>query len=210
MNTVRVILAKWLLLVLHKTCCWRVDNEAVIARALQERKSVIIAVWHGRLLAPFFHFSQRGYYALAGTHADAELISQMAFRMGWKMIRGSSSKGGSAAFKNIVKTLRQPGTVLYITPDGPKGPALEPKSGTIRAARLTRAVIIPISASATRSWGFTNWDTFYVAKPFSRIELLFGEPFEILADMSEAEGIMTLKTRLDQLSREADRRAGVL
>ncbi len=209
MKTLRIILAKWLVVLVYKTCRWRVDNEEVLTRLKAEHKSVIIAVWHGRLLAPFIHFSWRGYHALAGTHADAELISRMAERMGWTMIRGSSSEGGQAAFKQIVKTLREPGTVLYITPDGPKGPALEPKSGTIRAAQLTEAVILPISAQATRTWGFTNWDTFFVAKPFSRIELLFGDPLSVPRDMSETEASSLLKTRLDQLSEAVDKRCGL-
>ncbi|MBT7520061.1 MAG: hypothetical protein HN654_06805, partial [Candidatus Marinimicrobia bacterium] len=61
-------------------------------------------------------------------------------------------------------------------PDGPTGPARVPKPGGIRAAQATNAAIIPISVHSTRRWGFTNWDTFYLEKPFGKIYIQYGEP----------------------------------
>lgn len=202
----KIFLSKWILKFIYGTCRWKVSNEQELNRLRNSGRSILIASWHGRLLAPFMYFSNQGYYALAGTHSDAELISQIAERMGWKMIRGSSTEKGVAAFKHIVRTLKKAGSVIYITPDGPKGPACELKPGTIRSAQLTGAAVLPISGQATRTWGFTNWDTFFVAKPFSRIELVFGEPLEIPRDADEREAENQLKTALDDLSREVDRR----
>ena len=55
--------------------------------------------------------------------------------MGWKILRGSSSRGGSRIFIEIVKILRQPSTLIGITPDGPRGPEKIPKAGVIKAAQ---------------------------------------------------------------------------
>ncbi len=207
-NAIKVILAKWLLRSIYATCRWSIEGQERLDALVSQNKSVIIAVWHGRLLMPWISLGYLGYYALAGTHADAELISQISERMKWKMIRGSSSEGGLDAFKHIVKALKVSGSVLFITPDGPKGPALEPKPGTVKAAQLTGATILPVSAQSTRRWGFTNWDTFFVAQPFSRIEMIYGEPLFFSRDEHEADAQQRLKESLDSLSRVVDERVG--
>ncbi|NQV36722.1 MAG: lysophospholipid acyltransferase family protein [Candidatus Marinimicrobia bacterium] len=206
LHSIKIFFAKWMLKAIYGTCRFHVDGEQQLFDLIAEKKSVIIACWHGRLLMPVMYFANRNYYALAGTHADAELISQIASRIGWQMIRGSSSEGGQDAFKNIVRSLKNSGSVVYITPDGPKGPALEPKSGTIRAAQITNSVILPVGAQSTRHWGFTNWDTFFVAKPFSKIEMVIGEPISFTRDDDEENAKDQLKTALDQLSDKVDDR----
>jgi len=206
LSAFKIFFSKWVLKAIYGTCRYRITGEQILDDLIVENKSVILACWHGRLLMPVMYFANRNYYALAGTHADAELISQIASRIGWQMIRGSSSEGGAEAFKNIVRSLKDPGSTLFITPDGPKGPALVPKSGAIRAAKLTNAAILPIGAQSTRHWGFTNWDTFFVAQPFSRIEMVLGEPLDVSKDMSEEKAIQDLQDALNLVCDTADGR----
>ena len=143
---------------------------------LKEGKSVILSVWHGQLLSVVHDLRKENFYAIAGTHEDAEIISRIATKWGWNMMRGSSKEKGDVAYKNMINTLKQPGNAVFITPDGPTGPARIPKPGGIRAAQATNAAIIPISVHSTRRWGFTNWDTFYLEKPFGKIYIQYGEP----------------------------------
>ena len=143
---------------------------------LKEGKSVILSVWHGQLLSVVHDLRKENFYAIAGTHEDAEIISRIATKWGWNMMRGSSKEKGEVAYKNMIKVLKQPGNAVFITPDGPTGPARVPKPGGIRAAQATNAAIIPISVHSTRRWGFTNWDTFYLEKPFGKIYIQYGEP----------------------------------
>jgi lysophospholipid acyltransferase (LPLAT)-like uncharacterized protein len=119
------------------------------------------------------------FYGLAGMNKDGELISKIGKKLGWKMLRGSSSKGGSKIFVEIVKILRQPPSLVGITPDGPTGPEKIPKPGVIKAAQKTGALIIPVSAISTKNWQFTNWHTFYLEKPFGKIFLQYGEPLQL-------------------------------
>ena len=118
------------------------------------------------------------FNALAGTHNDAEIISQVATKWGWRMIRGSSKKNGDKAYREIFKLLKKGGKTLFITPDGPSGPPKIPKMGIIRAAQVTGASIIPIGVFSTKKWGFTNWDTFYLEKPFGKIFIEYGPPIK--------------------------------
>ena len=162
---------------------------------LKEGKSVILSVWHGQLLSIVHDLRKENFYAIAGTHEDAEIISRIATKWGWNMMRGSSKEKGEVAYKNMINALKQPGNAVFITPDGPTGPARIPKPGGIRAAQATNAAIIPISVHSTRRWGFTNWDTFYLEKPFGKIYIQYGEPifFNKEQDFDECSQILIEK-----------------
>ena len=162
--TCQAILAKWLLLLIYKTNRWDIRGIENFEIALNNKKSVIISTWHGQLLTPFMHLAKKKHYGLAGLNRDGELISKVGNQLGWKILRGSSSKGGSRIFIEIVKILRQPSTLIGITPDGPRGPEKIPKAGVIKAAQKTGAIIIPVSSISTRNWKFVNWHTFFFRK----------------------------------------------
>ena len=162
---------------------YRLNKKSVKGRKnyinnIQAGRPVIIAVWHGHLLSIFHDLRDEKVDAVAGTHKDADLISKVAEKWGWSMIRGSSKEKGSIAYKGMIKSLKVPGSILFITPDGPTGPKRIPKPGIIRAAQATDAVIIPTSVFSTKSWEFTNWDTFYLEKPFGKIFIEYGSPIE--------------------------------
>ena len=174
--TCQAVLAKWLLLLIYKTNRWDIRGSENFEIALSNKKSVIISTWHGQLLTPFMHLAKKKHYGLAGLNRDGELISKVGTQLGWKILRGSSSKGGSRIFIEIVKILRQPSTLIGITPDGPRGPERIPKAGIIKAAQKTGAIIIPVSSISTRNWKFINWHTFFLEKPFGKIYLKYGKP----------------------------------
>ena len=144
--------------------------------SIKKGMPVIIAVWHGHLLSIVHDLRREHAYAVAGTHKDADLISEIASRWGWNMIRGSSKEKGNIAYKKMIASLKKPGSILFITPDGPTGPRRIPKPGIIRAAQATNAIIIPTSVHSTKNWKFNNWDTFYLEKPFGKIYIEYGEP----------------------------------
>ena len=145
---------------------------------IKNGNSVLLCVWHSHLLNIVYDLRGLSFNALAGTHNDAEIISQVAAKWGWKMIRGSSKKNGDKAYREIFKLLKKGGKTLFITPDGPSGPPKIPKMGIIRAAQVTGASIIPIGVYSTKKWGFTNWDTFYLEKPFGKIFIEYGPPIK--------------------------------
>jgi len=195
---------KHLLKFLYGTCRWDVQGQEQIRTLVASGKTVIIAIWHGKVLPIFMNLASKHYYALAGMHRDAELIAQIGSQVGWKLLRGSSSDRGKEVFKEIISVLSTPGEVVAMTPDGPKGPAKIPKAGVIRAAQKSGAVIVPAIGQAKKRWGFTNWDTFYVAKPFSKIVLRYGNPliFKKTDDFKECAD--KLKHALDSLETEVD------
>ena len=182
MLKIKVSLASILLKSIYSSNKYDVRGRDNYLDTIKKNQSVIISVWHGQLLSILYDLRNENVNAVAGTHADAELISRIAISWGWNMIRGSSKEQGDIAYKSMIRCLQNSGTILFITPDGPTGPPKIPKLGIIRAAQATQSAIIPTSVFSSRRWGFTNWDTFYLEKPFGKIYIEYGKP--ILFDKS--------------------------
>jgi hypothetical protein len=77
-----------------------------------------------------------------------------------------------------VKALRAGGAAAF-TPDGPRGPRRVFKPGALVAAQKARAQVVPIHAGASRRWRLRSWDRMLVPKPFARVRIVFGVPFEV-------------------------------
>ncbi len=204
-----VFLGKWALKFLYGTNQWNIEGDGQIEKLRAKGKSIIFTTWHGNLLPGYLYVADKQPYGVAGKHGDAEIISRIAIKLGYIPIRGSSSDGGREAYTKIVNVLNKKGSLVFITPDGPKGPAKELKPGTVKAAMRTGAVILPTGSFATKYWSSTNWDTFYVAKPFGNIHLLIGEPLEFTENDDFIECSNILKNKLNRLEEEAKNRAEV-
>jgi len=198
-NNLKISLLTILIKFLYGSCRWKISGFDNVDRLVKNNSSFIIAFWHGSLFIPYYKLAKYHFHVLAGFHRDAELGVNIGKKLGWKFLRGSSSQDGNKAFEQMVKLLSEPNNVIAITPDGPKGPAKTPKPGAVRAAQKTGVPIIPVAGRSRGSWGFTNWDTFYITKPFTRIDLSFGEPiyFSIKDDFNNC--LDSLKDRLDKL-----------
>ena len=195
----------------YNTNKWNVEGDHHYKDAINNGKSVIIASWHNTLLTVFMGLSKNGFYGLAGNHhPDAEIISRIGAKLGWNVIRGSSTDGGKKAYVEMIEILRQNKNVFAITPDGPQGPAKIPKPGTIRAAQKTGAVIIPVAGQSTRRWSFKNWDTFYLTKPFAKTYLFFGEPLTFLKEDAFEDCSLRLKKSLDDLENKVNENVGLV
>ena len=179
-KTLRVLKALTLSIILkfiYGTNIRTVKGRNNYMQLIKKNKSIIFAVWHGHLLSIVHDLRQMKVNALAGTHKDADLISQIATNWGWNMIRGSSKEKGAEAYKSMLRLLNNSAkSLLFITPDGPSGPPKIPKRGVIRLAQKSQTAIIPIRVEYSKRWEFKNWDTFFLAKPFGKILIDYGEP----------------------------------
>ena len=172
-------------------------------KTISKGRPVLMCCWHGRLLFPVFHLFKGGDHALAGLHKDAEIISRIAKKLGWKMLRGSSSKGGARAYKDLLKVLNNVGKV-FITPDGPRGPQYKLKEGIIKSAISSDAIILPLSGQATSRWKIKNWDEFIIPKPFGTIVHIIGASIDVRDYDSKEEIRLELKNAMDKTQIKAD------
>ncbi|MDB3883329.1 lysophospholipid acyltransferase family protein [Candidatus Marinimicrobia bacterium] len=175
---------------------WEILGEENITSLVDKNQSFILVTWHGKVLSVFKYFANKNYIGLASKSKDGSLIADVAIKMGYKLVRGSSGKGGSEAYQEMVALLKNPSVRLIITPDGPTGPEHIPKAGAVRLARESGVPIIPVIGHVAKSWKFKNWHTFYVSKPFSKTKLVIGSPLYFNKEQSIDECLGVVKESL--------------
>jgi lysophospholipid acyltransferase (LPLAT)-like uncharacterized protein len=125
-------------------------------------------------------------------------------------MRGSSSKGALEVTRQALRHMSAGGCAI-ITPDGPRGPRMRASLGVVQAARLSGAPIFPLTYSTSRRRLFASWDRFLLPLPFGRGVLLVGTPIRVARDADDAaleRARADVEERLNQLTREADKRCG--
>ena len=147
--------------------------------------AVLLACWHGRMLYfPHLYYRQR-FTILVSHSKDGEFVSQVLQRFGAHVTRGSSSRGGAQAMREIVRKVRS-GYHAALTPDGPRGPRYQVQPGIVAVAQQTGAAIVPVTYSARWKKVFRSWDAFLMPLPFSRIVVIYGQPIYVPASASPA------------------------
>lgn len=179
----------------------RADIPAAVHKSGQR---FIYAFWHQRQV--FFTWSHRNVEAavLVSRSKDGELIARTMELSRIAAVRGSSSRGGAVAAREMVEILRS-GRDVGITPDGPRGPARAVKEGAVRVAQLAGMPIIPIAnALSNRIEIARAWDRFQVPLPFGRSVVIYGEPVRVAAGDDLDAKAAELKAAMDRLTAEAD------
>lgn len=169
-------------------------------------RTAIYVLWHGRLIPCSYYHRNHGLATLISRHRDGDYIAGVVEGWGFRVVRGSSSRGGTAALRQMLRLLKS-GVSLAVTPDGPRGPRQVMKTGPLHAAQRAGVPLIPVSAGTARAWWFEGWDRFMVPRPFARIRLAYGEPFFVPpeADGAEVERLAAeLGRRLDRLTEQVD------
>jgi lysophospholipid acyltransferase (LPLAT)-like uncharacterized protein len=157
-------------------------------RAFQEAgQPVIFALWHGRLLPPTWLHRGEGVVTLASHSADGEYITRVLHHWGYRVVRGSSSRGGDSALRELTQLIHE-GRSVAITADGPRGPREKLKYGVLQMAQRTGAPLIPVGTAASRAWRFNSWDRFMLPKPFARIRIAYGDGV-FLPSALDADGL---------------------
>jgi lysophospholipid acyltransferase (LPLAT)-like uncharacterized protein len=176
--------------------------------AVSKRESIILAFWHNRLLMfCYIYKNRKDAYIMISRSRDGELISRFVNRLGINSIRGSSSRGGKAAFKTLANLLKK-GYHAAITPDGPRGPRYQAQKGVINLSRISGAPIIPATYNASRKKAFNSWDRFILPLPFSRIVVIYADPVTVPQGADPQiieEKRIELENKLNEITRIADR-----
>lgn len=146
-------------------------------------EKVVGATWHRGAIFLVWFFRNAHPMIMFSRSKDGELLADFAERLGVLPVRGSSSRGGRAALKAMVRYLRQPGGRKAATVvDGPRGPRYRVKKGMIMAAMLADAPLLPIMVSAHPALTLKHtWDRTLIPLPFSRVIVAYGKPWRVSA-----------------------------
>lgn len=147
------------------------------------RERFFYAFWHEGLLAPLT--TKIRIQMLISQHADGELIAQVCQRLGFGVIRGSTTRGGCEAILNMIRGSDR-AAHLGITPDGPKGPRRKLQMGMILVASQTGMPIVPVGIGFASAWRFNSWDRFALPRPFSSIRGVVSDPIVVPPHLDRA------------------------
>ena len=162
---------------------WRVRfvNEAVVRDLRDRRQPFMYVLWHGQLLPLLWTHRDRNIAVMVSEHRDGEIIARIAHAIGFRTVRGSTSRGAARALLHASRELES-GFDVAVTVDGPRGPAGVVTPGAPVISQRTGAPMVPTAASASRAWRLRSWDRFLVPKPFARVIVVYGEPIYIRAE----------------------------
>lgn len=160
----------------------------------------IYIFWHENLLMPAHHYGKPNISVLISNHSDGEMIAQACKHLGFSLVRGSSTRGGIEAIRNMVK-LSKAGGHIAITPDGPKGPRGVIQQGVIYLAAKTGLPIIPMGFAYSSVKRANSWDKFAIPNPFSKVIMVTTPEILIPADLDKN----SLQHHLDHVQNELDR-----
>lgn len=163
----------------------------------------IYMFWHENLLMPAYQYGRPDISVLISNHSDGEMIAQACKHLGFSLVRGSSTRGGIEAIRNMVK-LSKAGHIA-ITPDGPKGPRGVVQPGIVYLASKSGLPIIPMGFAYSSVKRANSWDKFAIPNPFSKVVLVTTPEIYIPQDLDKEN----LQTHLNRVQSELDRASEV-
>jgi lysophospholipid acyltransferase (LPLAT)-like uncharacterized protein len=165
---------------LAATWRYRVRGWEHVEDAHRLRRPIVYVLWHSRILPLLYSRRREGLALLISRHGDGGHLAQLSERWGYRVVRGSSKRGGEVGLLGLVRHLRD-GAEVALTPDGPRGPAEHVKPGALAAAQHAAAVVIAAGARASSAWWLRSWDRFCLPKPFATIDVVYSAPFTVAA-----------------------------
>lgn len=167
----------------------RIENEKSWMDSLQRGGRILLCCWHQQFFSAIRHFKTYAPYRPAlmiSQSKDGDIIANIAEKTGWHTIRGSSSRDGNRALKEMIDYVKIAGFAGHVV-DGPRGPAGVVKAGVVKLAQATGACVVPFYITSDRAWYFNSWDRFMLPKPFARVTLRFGEMLDLRSGENEED-----------------------
>jgi lysophospholipid acyltransferase (LPLAT)-like uncharacterized protein len=137
----------------------------------------LYAFWHENILVPAYHYGRRDIHVLVSEHADGQLMAEACRHLGFRVVRGSATRGGVRAIRKMRRLSRS--SHLAITPDGPRGPRRQVQPGVVYLAALTGLPIVPFGIAFEWAWRMKSWDRFAVPCPWSGAVCVTAEPIHV-------------------------------
>jgi lysophospholipid acyltransferase (LPLAT)-like uncharacterized protein len=181
---------------------WRIRTvEEGRWRPLYEaRRPHVFLLWHEALLPLLWQHRRQAIAIVVSEARDGQYLADFAATLGYRAVRGSSTRGAARALLGAVRELRA-GYAVAFTPDGPLGPRRVLKPGIVAAAQRGAGIVVPLHAEADRAWRLDSWDRFMIPKPCARVSILYGRPFEVApGDAGLAAGLAEAEERLREIA----------
>lgn len=153
---------------------WRVhfyDRE--LYQRARESGAVVLAFWHGDQLSLIPLHRSSEIAGMASWSHDGALLAAILGRFGYRVVRGGSSRGGDAAYRESVHALKS-GVSPALAVDGPRGPRHSVKYGAARLSIESGRPIVFVVAHANMYSALSSWDRFVIPWPGSKVHVAYG------------------------------------
>jgi|SRR5690554_5685562 len=157
----------------------------------------IYLFWHRNIIPLMYLYRNQGIIIVISRSRDGDVIAGPVEIMGYQTVRGSSTRGGTEALYQLVKTAGN--NSIAVTPDGPVGPREIMKKSVLFIAYHTKLPLIPMAIDINREWLFPTWDLFRLPKPGSVVNISYGEPYYIKDKEQLDEQLAELQFEMDRL-----------
>src|SRR5262245_26969742 len=147
------------------------------------RERYIYAVWHDSILS--LMYLRTKIDVMISHHADGELVTQACRYLDVGVVRGSSTRGGTAALMEMIE--RSADRHLLVTPDGPRGPRHVVRPGLVYLASVTGLPIVLLAVGYSRTWRLKTWDRMAIPCPGSTTYGVVSEPIGVPAGLKHDE-----------------------
>jgi lysophospholipid acyltransferase (LPLAT)-like uncharacterized protein len=121
----------------------------VRAENLDSVPQYILAFWHDHVLLSLHSRWRVPTTAIISRSKDGEIVSRVLHLYGAETARGSSTRGGEVALREVLRDVRA-GKSIAVTPDGPKGPPRVVKDGIVYIAQVSGLPIVPFAFAAKK------------------------------------------------------------
>ncbi|MEJ7729098.1 MAG: DUF374 domain-containing protein [Polyangiaceae bacterium] len=139
----------------------------------------VYAFWHGQQLALLRWARRRRTLAMVSLSRDGALQACALPRLGMDIVRGSTSRGGAAGVRAMVRRMRDAGADAAFAVDGPRGPLGTVAPGALAVARATGGVVVPLASASAAGWVLERaWDRYELPRPFTRVAVALGAPLD--------------------------------
>lgn len=163
----------------------------------------IYCFWHRCVFPAAYLFRKKGIRVLTSRSYDGEYIARIIERLGFRAVRGSSSRGALQSLRELQRELEN-GAFVAFTIDGPRGPRYVAKPGPIHLARVTGAPIFSFYVAVERAWILRTWDAFMLPLPFSRVHCYIRAPIRVAADANHEQSLARMQSELEVAQRCAE------
>ncbi len=172
-------------------------------QAERDHSALLVAMWHGRGVVGAAFYDVESCQVLVSASEDGSMATTILGRLGYEIIRGSSSKGGVRALREMIACL-QGGQHVGITPDGPRGPLHSMSPGLVFLSRATGAPVLPFGLAVDRAWRLNTWDDYCLPKPRARVVAVYRPVIRVPRD-ADNKTLQEYSGRIRQALIDAER-----
>lgn len=164
------------------------------------RRPLVFAFWHRCIFPAAYFFRNLRVGVMTSRSFDGEYIARIISKLGFRALRGSSSRGAVGALMAMRGELKKDEAVAF-TIDGPRGPRYVAKPGAVRLARASRAPLVAFYIALENPWVLKTWDLLMLPKPFSRALVRMSAPITVPREANHQQ----IEVRQAELQRALER-----